>query len=73
MNGPHPMDNVPAEDRCGWVNGIVGFPPKMKWRWYVFGGMGTKWIPMMVDLAESTLWHRILTRIVLRSNWERLQ
>lgn len=53
--------------------GLAFSLPKMRWRWYVFGGMGTKWIPMQIDVAESALWHRVLTRIVLRSQWEKLR
>lgn len=64
---------IPKEELCDWVGGIDFGIPKMVWRWYVFGGKGSGWVPMFIDLPDTVpLWHRILTRIVLRSNWERL-
>jgi hypothetical protein len=67
------MDDVPEEELCGWSEGIKFHAPKLVWRWYVFGGRGTGWIPMMVDLPDGVpLWQRVLTRIFLRSQWERL-
>ena len=47
---------------------------KQKWIWYVFGR--DKNVPphhlMVVTLPwEAPLWQRILTRILLRSVWER--
>lgn len=60
------------DEFCQWREGIKFDFPKPKWRWYVFGGRDTKWIPMLVEIVDSRLWHRILTRIVLRSQWEKL-
>lgn len=47
--------------------------PKTTWNWYVFGGRGTPWVPMLVTLVDHPpLWHRVLTRVFLRSQWERV-
>ena len=42
--------------------------PVYEWEWYVFGDDPG----LVVQLVKSSLWHRILTRILFRSKWKKL-
>lgn len=61
-DGSCPLCKARENELVDWAKGVDFQMPNPTWQWYVFGGRGTP-VP---------IWHRILTHIVLRSQWERI-
>ena len=66
-----------TKDEYRKPNRGIGFNfQKPKWRWSIFGayrGIGGDADLMTIEtIDEVPFWHRLLTRIFLRSTWTRL-